>query len=312
MERKICYYMNEVDKIIEGKFVAPVTCEIDPSNICNLRCSFCMFSKEIKDSRTTLDLSTYIKIVNNLHFIGTKSITFTGGGEPLMNGSINEMVRIAKSLKFKLGLVTNGTLLHLLEDIRAFTFIRVSIDASDADTYKKVKGVNAFDKVIENTYKIAKREKRPNIGFSYVVCEENKDGIEEARMMTKELGVDYIQFKPAWIDDKKTNIDDVKGDDNSIITNRYVAKDDLPCQIAGLIGVVCADGKAYFCCQYRLKEEFCAGDLSKEPFNAVWKNRKNINPDITKCPQCRYMNYAMGYKEFSKKKYVFLRHIDFL
>ena len=37
MDNKIYYYLDQIEKLNKGEFVAPVSCEIDPSNSCNLK-----------------------------------------------------------------------------------------------------------------------------------------------------------------------------------------------------------------------------------------------------------------------------------
>ena len=107
MDNKIYYYLDQVERLERGEFVPPISCEIDPSNACNLNCGFCMFGDWRSSHHENLGLDMYISLIGELHQMGTKSITFTGGGEPLMNKDFNLMAKMAKSLGFQIGLVTN-------------------------------------------------------------------------------------------------------------------------------------------------------------------------------------------------------------
>lgn len=311
MENKIIYYMDKVRRIEKGERVRPITCEIDPSNVCNLNCSFCMYAKYLKTNREILPWEIYRNLINELKLSGTKSITFTGGGEPLMNPRFNAMASKAHSLGFKIGLITNGTLLNEVENLDYFTFIRISLDAYDEDSYYEIKGKRLFSKVMRNIDN-AVNSSNADIGVSYVVCKENVNGIEKIQKDLNNIGVKYIQFKPAWINGGKFELPKGIDGNKAIITDRYIAKDNLPCLIAGLIGIVGADSKSYFCCQYRGNKNFLLGDLSEDSFGTLWEKRKDIMPDVSKCPQCRYQNYAEGYLRFSQPKYAFLKHKDFL
>ena len=311
MENKTIFYLNEISDIIKGKEVHPITCEIDPSNACNLNCSFCMYAKRLKRNRDLLPWEIYRNLITELKILGVKSITFTGGGSPLMNPRFNDMVSKAYSLGFEIGLITNGTLLHKVENLDHFKFIRISLDAYDKESYFKIKGKNLFNRVMRNIRESANSGKT-DIGVSYVVCKENVNGIQEIQEKLKESGIKYIQFKPAWINGGKFELPEEINGNKTIITDRYIAKDNLPCLIAGLIGIVGANSKVYFCCQYRLNEKFCLGSLTENSFWELWKKRKDIMPDISKCPQCRYQNYAEGYEKFSNPKYTFLKHTEFL
>ena len=311
MENKIIHYMDEISDIKKGKDVYPITCEIDPSNACNLNCSFCMYGKDLKKNRDILPWEIYRNLITELKTLGVKSICFTGGGEPLMNPRFNDMVSEANSLGFEIGLITNGTLLDRVENLDYFKFIRISLDAYDEKSYDKIKGKYLFNTVIRNIEDAVSSEKT-DIGISYVVCEENVNGIEKIQETLSETGIKYIQFKPAWINGGKFELPENVNGNKAIVTDRYIAKDNLSCLIAGLIGIVGADSKVYFCCQYRLNKKFCLGNLVEDSFWNLWKNRKEIMPDISKCPQCRYENYAVGYRRFSQSKYIFLRHKNFL
>ena len=100
MDKKINYYLREIDQLQSNEFVFPVTVEIDPSNNCMLDCSFCMYASYLKSDRCYLDWKLYVDLLKELRDGGTRSITFTGGGEPLMNKRFNSMVDLSFSNGF--------------------------------------------------------------------------------------------------------------------------------------------------------------------------------------------------------------------
>lgn len=311
MEHKILYYLDKIKRIQEGEFVPPVTCEIDTSNLCPLDCSFCMYKKYIKASRAVMSMDVYLRLVYELKRLGTRSITFTGGGEPLTNPNFNTFVEIASELGFELGLITNGVYLDKVSDLEAFKFIRVSLDASDSQTYEKVKGVDLFDKVIKNIKHAVKLN--DTVGISYVVGPDNDERLEYAQQLANDLGVRYIQFKPASINREIFKFKLPEEDDKTIHTPRYKMNERLPCQIAQLIGIVTADGGVYYCCQHRGELSFYMGSLSQESFETLWRRRFEFkNFHIKQCPSCRYMNYAKYYKNLMKEGDLFVDHRNFL
>ena len=311
MDRKIYYYLAEIRNALKRGWAYPVTCEIDPSNNCMLNCQFCMYAEYLKSSgRGYLDFNLYQEVVSELHEMGVKSITFTGGGEPLMHPKFNSMVNVARLHKMETGLITNGVFLDRVRNLDAFSFIRVSVDASTPATYKRIKGRNKFEAVIENIAWAL--DEGAVLGLSFVVCEENKGDIEGMITLADKLGVKYVQFKPAWINGAQFTDYEIPKTKKVIDTKRYKAKDLLPCTIAGLVGVIGADANAYFCCQYRGDERFRLGTLEDYSFAALWQKRMGIEPDISACPQCRYMNYATAYKEAMKGETLFLEHKSFL
>lgn len=315
MEKKIYYYLDEIAEAKKGHFINPISCEIDLSNRCMLNCNYCMYKDYRKKKYVDLDMFIYKNLLSELKMFQVKSITFTGGGEPLMNPRFNEMVALALELKFEVGLITNGVLLSVVDNIDRFTFIRVSLDAGTPETYHKIKKVNNFDLVIDNVESAI--EKNAAVGLSYVVCKENADELEKIRQLlfTRKIKVKYIQFKPAYQNGNtfKFDFEKKKGyGNNAIVTKRFKAKDNLPCLIAGLVGIVGADANVYFCCQHRGNEKFKLGSLKEESFEFLWEKRFSIMPDISSCPQCRYMNYAKTYVDLMKEKNLFFEHRYFL
>lgn len=300
MDYKIYYYIKDVEKIIDGEYVSPVSCEIDPSNRCQLACSFCMYQKWRDEERVDLDWKVYMGLLSDLKEGGTKSITFTGGGEPLMHPRFNDMVYTAQNMGFDTGLVTNGIFVHRVGEsiINNCTFIRISLDAATSETYLAVKGANFFDRVIKNIELLVNKRQnteKPTVGISYVICEDNQNEIDAADELAKQLGVDYIQFKPALMDGGKFNgfeFEEKPENISTILTNRYVADGMLACHVAGLVGIVAATGRVYYCCQHRGHEKYALGDLHEDQFHTIWRRRKDVQPELDKCAPCRYMNYA--------------------
>lgn len=312
MERKIYYYLDEMNRMRNGDYVNPVSCEIDPSNRCMLNCEFCMYKDYRKESAVDLELPVYEKLIHELKDIGVKSITFTGGGEPLMNFNFNEMAKMAFNLGFQVGLITNGVLLSTVNDVERFTFVRVSLDAGTSETYHKIKKVDKFNLVLNNIKEVV--SKKATVGLSFVICEENEKEIRLAQHLAAGLEAEYIQFKPAWMNGNSYKIFDNEEEitRKTIVTQRYMAKDNLPCMIAGLVGIVGADSNLYFCCQYRGDERFKLGSLKESSFEELWRKRLDIFPDVSKCPQCRYMNYAKAYSDLTEEKNLFFDHRYFL
>ncbi len=314
MERKVLYYIREIEQAKKGISISPITCEIDPSNRCQLDCSFCLYKTWRSKSRADLSWDVYKKLLKDLRNNGAKSISFTGGGEPLLNSKFQTMFDAAILSGFEVGLVTNGVRLNKIEHLEEFMFIRVSLDAASAETYEIVKGVNLFDKVIRNIKSAI--EDGAVVGLSFVVTEENKHEIEKAKELADSLNVAYIQFKPAWSEGFKKLIlfdgyNELTGD-KTVNTARYIPDSTLPCHIAGLVGIVGADAIVYYCCTKRGLKPYALGSLEKENFEDIWRRRPAIEPMIGQCPACRYMTYARPYEKFISGGTLFFKHKNFL
>ena len=76
--------------------------------------------------------------------MGSKAITFTGGGEPMIHKNFGEILEYTKSLGYDCGLITNGSVIteknaHFL--IKNLKWIRFSISGGDKESYQAVQGL---------------------------------------------------------------------------------------------------------------------------------------------------------------------------
>jgi len=320
MTGKTFYHYASMRAAANGDPVMPISCEIDVSNVCNLNCSFCMFEDFRSRDRSLLDFVLFSSLVFQLRDVGCKSITFTGGGEPTIHPEFNDMAQLAMQAGFDIGLVTNGTMLKDVKTPQLFKFIRVSLDAGNPATYAALKGTDKFEKVLDGM-RYAK-DRGAFVGASFVVCRENVESMGEAEAVAKELDLEYIQFKPAYLKGStgrsgigydEYEMPTAESDVSIIETTRSVAQNNLPCKMAGLVGIVTANAEVCFCCQWR--GVHVAGNLHKTTtFRELWLKRHKLQPDITKCPPCRYMAYADAYEEFNSQGQcaMFWEHRDFL
>lgn len=309
MHRKIIPYLNDIEAVLDGEFRPPVTCEIDPSNRCQNDCDFCMYTAYRNREPVDLNMVLYFGLIHDLRKMGVKSITFTGGGEPTMHPNFKEMVLAAQD--FELGLATNGIYLgRFFEILHHFKFIRISLDAATPETYRAMKGADEFEKVISNVRIALKFREKTVIGLSYVISKGNEKEIKEAQKLADDLGVDYIQIKPAY---QKYDLDcDISKEERSFILKRYPATGGIACAVAQLVGIVGADGNVYYCCQGRGRKGFKVGRLGEDGgIHEIWEKRLKMKPQC-EVKACRYMNYAKGYEKYSTKRNVILRHANFL
>jgi len=126
-------YITSVEK---GR-IKPLHIQLIPTNACNLNCSICSCSD--RDKKKKLTLEQIIKIIDISFKKGTKSITITGGGEPLTYKSINSVIKYASYGGIKIGLVTNGLLLDRLKCHDNLTWCRISSSDDRIPAYNKIK-----------------------------------------------------------------------------------------------------------------------------------------------------------------------------
>jgi len=144
----------------------PYQYTIEPTNVCNLRCSFCPQSDP---DHSSVRPAGYLKEENFELFLrrvaesrsSNRNINLTLDGEPLMNKEFLRMVELAVRTGFFPIFATNGTLLgrEQADKLIAAGPFRASIDfASDATIFESIRGMTGhFNRVRENlTYLMEK------------------------------------------------------------------------------------------------------------------------------------------------------------
>ncbi|MFH1201761.1 MAG: radical SAM protein [Candidatus Omnitrophota bacterium] len=341
---KILSHRVILNKLAKGKKIYPVTCELDPSNLCNHNCIWCMYANFKKEKPKLMPRKIMFNLIRELGQMHVKSIIFTGGGEPLMNPATLGAIRYAKELKMEVGLVTNGGLMTegcCREIIKNCTFVRISLDATDRRSHASLHrpkdlSQDNFDKIIENLkylVRLRKDKKSPTIGIAFLVHPLNYSQIYQATKLAKDVGVDYIQIRPVYIPGKKIlerMMPKIEGlvlkslklsDKNFSVIPMLHRFDEMSafernyssCVAHNLIAAVGADCLVYLCCQLKGDPRFSFGSLKEKSFSQIWNSQKRekiINRiNLHKCPPCRLNKYNelihfLGQKEALHKNFL--------
>lgn len=137
----------------------PAYIVVEPSSICNLRCSMCFQQDEklrIKSEIGTMSMNLWKAIIDEAYENGCQAITIAGRGEPLVNREIADMILYCKNKFLELKLNTNGLLMNddviyaILES--GMSTVVFSNEAYTDELYKKYRcgDPNGFQKFIRN------------------------------------------------------------------------------------------------------------------------------------------------------------------
>jgi MoaA/NifB/PqqE/SkfB family radical SAM enzyme len=313
---KILFHVDKLNDWQQGKNPYPVTVEIDLTNNCNHKCPGCCGSMK---NHKKLKLDTVKKVIDDIHGGGVRGIIFTGGGEPLLHKDFEEVVRYVSNKKIKLGLITNGGLLHKKDIdliLKSFAWVRVSLDASDSDMYKKTHGMDhtEYYQVLNNIANLVINKNKNNydcvIGVGYLTGTITND-FEKIKMFVSKMdsiGPDYIQFRPYLTTGKedyheytKLNISKLKADNTAILysKHKYDCIDNFQikrtydkCYGQQFASTIQADGNVTICCHSRGVNNLVLGNVNDTSFFKIWTSdiRKNIidNLKLDWCPDlCR-------------------------
>lgn len=324
---KILNHPEAMNALMLGKNPFPVSCEIDPSNLCNHSCDWCYFGDSRSINKKNLDKEAFFKLINDLAKGKTKSITFTGGGEPLLNPATPEAIIRAHAKGMRVGMVTNGGLLEKEKNriiVSCCDFIRISLDAPDEESHQELHQprnptVDNFANILRNLRMLValrkKSSKNITIGVGFLVHKDNFIKLPSLARRLKEIGVDYLQIRPIILprDNSLTKIwpkafKYIRRAMSFSNKKFYVFPIDYRyyemlnkkrnyscCNIHKLLAIVGAEGDVYLCSLFRGDKRFSFGNLYSQSFKDIWrgKKRKAImrSLDIANCPPCRYNKY---------------------
>lgn len=189
----------------------PIFGSFEVTRRCNSKCSFCPIGNEDPNKKTKFDeLSTgdAKKVIDEFASVDIFAVSYLGG-EPLLRGDLYEIADHARSQDIINQTVTNGLLLEKKahELTRSFDFVAVSLDATNAEDYKNIRNVDAFEKVVDGIHAAVALSKtnKCELIANIVICKQNLDKIPDVIDYALSLGfagvmVDFATFHDYWED----------------------------------------------------------------------------------------------------------------
>ncbi len=197
--------------------VPPNHIYVEPTNKCFLKCVMCT-PKEIRGEPGEMPFELWVKIVDSLAKYNIKSpINLIGRGEPLVNRRLPDFVRYATEKGLETAIISNGVMLteeYAIELLDAgMKKIQFSLHAHSDETYKKVTGVDAYEKVKNNLLGLLKLNKERYNGKCYinvmgVESHINRHESEEFVKYWQEQGVDRAFVTPIYSIQGDSNLAD--------------------------------------------------------------------------------------------------------
>ena len=321
----------------KGKLPPPIELSLDPAHLCNFVCGHCNAQRylvtNLKEVPADKKIMTKEHLHNLIDFVsdwGVKGICVGGGGEPLMNKNAWDLPSYIHKKGMESGIPTNGSLINeqIANEMMYARWVGVSLDAGTREVYKKVHGVDCFDKVIKNLELLVKTKEKTgskvDLACKYLIRPDNWEDIETACKLSKKIGVQDFHVRPADLERKDVksaieinyNIDAINDifeschhieDENFkvyTIVHKYNPKFRVEhtfnnCVSSSLMLQACSDGNAYVCADHRLENRFKLGSHYPDPKNILnfWgsdehrKLLKSIKVD-SECGRCTYGKYA--------------------
>jgi len=310
---KLLQHMDRLAALKAGGIPAPVNIEIDLSNRCSLGCEWCHFGythtrgplagKREKPGQAIpggdlMDEVLAFDLVAELSAYGVRSVTWTGGGEPTLHPSFDAIINFA-AMRTALdqGMYTNGGHINPLRAEllkQSLTWVYVSLDAADRQTYFAEKKVDRFEHALTGIRNLAQAEGDATIGVGYLIHAGNYKRAGEMLTLALDCGADYAQFRPAvyfdmtepnhaasktdWIDYALYELQRI-GDHPQVIidADRFRMYRDwrghgyTTCYWAGLQTCITPDGSVWTCVNKREHAAARLGCLADESFGEIWQ-----------------------------------------
>jgi MoaA/NifB/PqqE/SkfB family radical SAM enzyme len=186
---------------------SPVEAYFEVANRCNSLCATCPLTFSPQEQARQLSLDEFRALVAQLPDL--RRAVLQGIGEPLLNRDLAKMIAHLKQLGVYTVFNTNAALLTRRRQVELIDSgldeLRVSLDSSTPDTYLKIRGIPAFERVVDNLAQTVRTRLEmasptPRISIWMTGLRENLAELPDVVDLAARLGVDevYLQRLVFW------------------------------------------------------------------------------------------------------------------
>ncbi len=212
-DKKLVWFPTKLNSFVDGNITAPIYVRIKPTNVCPQKCTWCSYKHgddydgimhNAIDLRDVMPREKLLEVLDDLKEIGTKCVTFSGGGEPLAHPHIAEVMAHTVANGLDLSIITNGQLLcgDRASALALAKWVRISIDYWDADSMSASRKIHKrFFDVIDRNMREFRMICNGEFTINFIVTRENFHMLVAAALWLRDVGVDNIRLSPCWKDD---------------------------------------------------------------------------------------------------------------
>ncbi len=182
----------------------PFHIEIEPTNVCNLRCPLCSTGVEAKTrKKTMLTLENFKKLIDEIKDT-TLLLALQNWGEPTLVPDLPKMIKYAAEAGIWTHISTNFSIKYTDEFLESFIKsglgrLKIDIDGTTQEVYEKYRVNGNLQMVIDNTRKAIAIKKKYNLKYPIIqarmiVTKKNEHQIEDFKKLAKELEVDEMEL----------------------------------------------------------------------------------------------------------------------
>ena len=224
-----CVFLEEQDWLQED-YIDNII--FDHFTKCNCCCTYCYTEEDKKRYNTlkTYNIYPIVKEMFDKKIIRRGGAIGFGGGEPTILPEFDKLISLfLKNGFYDMRVPSSGIKYSRVIEKGISTgqlSVVISIDSSSRETYKKIKQIDAFNKVCANLKKYAKAQRRTfNVISKYIIIPEvndNKEEIDNWLKFNKEnnIGIIVIDIENSWL----TKYRNEKPDERIIDLIKYVKR----------------------------------------------------------------------------------------
>lgn len=152
--------------------------DLAAETICNLRCSFCGYTKHNSFSKAQYDALQILNLFTPQDVLWNSAVDFNGG-EPTLLKNFSDYIDYFRSRRIRVFLYTNGTIFSqpVFDGLSSGTirWVCISLDAGTPTTYRNIKKSDRFPEVLENIarYSRAGQLGGGQVAVKYIFSEDN-------------------------------------------------------------------------------------------------------------------------------------------
>ena len=130
----------------------PESLDLNITNKCNLRCSYCSHFSSSSDTDTDLSTEEWLMFFKELKDCAVKDVCLSGG-EPLIREDLRELINGIRDNRMRFSILSNGTLItdELIDFIKSTgrcNSFQVSIDGYGPEVHDIFRGEGTFEKAL--------------------------------------------------------------------------------------------------------------------------------------------------------------------
>ena len=309
---KVLYHLDRLQAIQNGLRPYPINVEIDLSNRCSLGCEWCHFAythtrgplagkvagpENRHAGGDLMDTTLAFDILDQLGMAGVRSVTWTGGGEPTLHPNFDAIIQHAyTNVGIDQGIYTHGGHINaaraeLLKQTMQWVYI--SLDECTQEDYHRSKGADRFYQVLSGIRELVAAGGPATVGVGFLIHPGNIHQIDDMVELYRNLGVDYMQFRPtvsydpqqpcyadgdtSWVWRAVQELEQYEGVSGILVDiERFGMYADwtvhpyTTCNWSAVQTVITPNGRVWRCVNKREYDGALLGDLTLHSFADIW------------------------------------------